>query len=338
MRRIMNLTRRVGPFMKQLALVILALCLGGAPLLRAQSKNELDLKDIGHRGVGNGVNFYSLEKEIALGKQLSEQVLSTSRIVTDPVVNEYVNRLTQNLVRHSDAHVPFTVHVLEAPDINAFALPGGYFFVNTGLILAADNESQLAGVMAHEIAHVAARHGTRNASKAEIVNYATLPLIFMGGAAGYGARSLASLAIPLGFLKFSRNDEREADFLGLEYMYETGYDPESFITMFEKIRSEEKKQPGTIAKAFETHPPTPDRIRATEKEIANVLPPKPEYVLNTSEFDQIKARLALLQHEYRTQDKLHGDNRPSLNRAENKQGDKNGDRHPTLERRPDQNP
>lgn len=334
----MRLISGVDPFMKRLALIVLAVCLGGAPLLSAQSKNEYDLKDIGHRGVGKGVNFYSLEKEIAIGKQLSEQVTSTSRLITDPVINEYVNRLTQNLVRHSDAHVPFTVHVVESPDINAFALPGGYFFVNTGLILAADNESQLAGVMAHEIAHVAARHGTRNASKAEIVNYATLPLIFMGGAAGFGARSVASLAIPLGFLKFSRNDEREADFLGLEYMYETGYDPQSFITMFEKIESDEKKQPGTIAKAFETHPPTPDRIRASEKEIAKVLPPRPLYVVNTSEFDQIKARLAILQHEYRTQDKLHGDNRPSLKRAQNRQGDQKGDRRPTLERRPDQNP
>ena len=334
----MKSIRGMEPFMKQLALVILALCLGGTPLLSAQSKNEYDLKDIGHRGVGKGLDFYSLEKEIALGKQLSQQVLSTSRIVKDPVINEYVNRLTQNLVRHSDAHVPFTVHVVESPEINAFALPGGYFFVNTGLILAADNESQLAGVMAHEIAHVAARHGTRNASKAQLVNYATIPLIFMGGAAGFGLRSAASLAIPLSFLKFTRDDEREADFLGLQYMYETGYDPQSFITFFDKIEAQEKKQPGAIAKAFETHPPTPSRIKASEKEIADVLPPRPEYVLNTSEFDQIKARLAMLQHEYRTEDKLHGTNRPSLKRAENRQGNDKGDKHPTLERRPDQNP
>lgn len=324
--------------MKQLALVILALCLGGAPVLSAQSKNEYDLQDIGHRGVGKGMNFYSLEKEIALGKQLSQQVLSTSRVVKDPVINEYVNRLTQNLVRHSDAHVPFTVHVLQSPEINAFALPGGYFFVNTGLILAADNESQLAGVMAHEIAHVAARHGTRNASKAELVNYATIPLIFMGGAAGFGLRSAASLAIPLGFLKFTRDDEREADFLGLQYMYETGYDPQSFITFFDKIEAQEKKEPGLIAKAFESHPPTPDRIKASEKEIRNVLPSRPEYVLNTSEFDQIKARLALIEHENRTEDKLHGSNRPSLRRAENHRPNGKEDKRPTLERRPDQNP
>ncbi|MGH9483120.1 MAG: M48 family metallopeptidase, partial [Terriglobales bacterium] len=258
---------------------------GMALPLAAQSTNEKDLKDIGHRGVGDGMNFYSLEKEIALGKTLAQQVEATARIEKDPQINEYINRLAQNLVRHSDAKVPFTVRVIESPDVNAAALPGGYFFVNTGLILAADNEAELAGAMAHEIAHVAARHGTRAATKGELINYATLPLIFVGGGIGFAGRSLASVAVPISYLKFTRGDEKEADYLGLQYMYEAGYDPQGFTEMFEKLLSEEKHQPGAIAKAFETHPPTPDRIAASEREIANLLPSRPEYVENTSEFD-----------------------------------------------------
>lgn len=296
--------------------LVFSLIVAVALPLAAQSANEKDLKDIGHRGVGDGMNFYSLEKEIALGKSLASQVDATSRIERDPVINEYINRLTQNLVRHSDAKVPFTVRVIESPDVNAAALPGGYFFVNTGLILAADNEAELAGAMAHEIAHVAARHGTRQATKGELINYATIPLIFVGGGIGLAARSVGSLAVPMTFLKFTRSDEREADYLGLQYMYESGYDPQAFVQMFEKILSEEKHQPGRVAKAFESHPPTPDRISSSEKEIRNLLPPRPEYVENTSEFDAVKGRLAMLLHQTLTDEKLNGNDRPSLIRPD----------------------
>ncbi|MGH9520048.1 MAG: M48 family metallopeptidase [Terriglobales bacterium] len=320
--------------------LILSLIAAIALPLAAQSANEKDLKDIGHRGVGDGMNFYSLEKEIALGKALAAQVDATSRIERDPVINEYINRLTQNLVRHSDAKVPFTVRVVESPDVNAAALPGGYFFVNTGLILAADNEAELAGAMAHEIAHVAARHGTRQATKGQLINYATIPLIFVGGGIGLAARSLGSLAVPMTFLKFTRSDEREADYLGLQYMYESGYDPQAFVQMFEKLLSEEKHQPGAVAKAFESHPPTPDRISATEKEIRNLLPPRPEYVVDTSEFEQVKARLAVLEHQDETQVKLHGQGKPSLINPNgtpvNAPPDTNPQGRPTLEHRPDE--
>ena len=316
------------------AVGMLAACLAAAPGFAAgQSANEKDLKDIGHRGVGTGLDFYSLEKEIALGKMLSEQVVATSRVIQDPVINEYVNRVAQNLVRHSDAHVPFTVKVLEDPSINAMALPGGFFFVNSGLILGADSEAEMAGVMAHEIAHVAARHGTRNMTKAELMNYATLPLIFVGGPVGFLGRTVGGLAVPMTFLKFSRAAEKEADFLGIEYMYETGYDPQAMIAMFEKINTLKKKQPGLVAKAFSTHPPTPDRIAASEKEIATVLPPRVEYIEDTSEFDQVKARLAMLEHEYQTEDKLHGNGRPSLRHPQQNEPQPKG--RPTLKRRPD---
>ena len=308
------------------------------------SDKKDDPEEIGNRDVGKGVNFYSLEKEIALGKQLAQEVERQAKVIDDPVIGEYVNRVGQNLVRNSDAKVPFTIKVLDTEEVNAFALPGGFFFVNTGLILKADSESELAGVMAHEIAHVAARHGTRQATKGEIVNLASIPLIFMGGWAGYAIRQGASLAIPMGFLTFSRAMEREADFLGLQYLYKTGYDPTSFVDFFEKIQSMEKKKPGTVSKVFSTHPLTDDRIKAAQGEIQKILVAKPEYVVNTSEFNDVKGRLAML-HNHRKID-AEDPNRPRLRRAPGSgtgtgtvddSGQKpDSDERPTLKRRADQ--
>src|SRR2546427_558708 len=230
-----------------------------APASFAKDKKK-DPDEIGNRDVGKGVNFYSLEKEIALGKQLAQEVERQAKIIDDPVIAEYVNRVGQNLVRNSDAKVPFTIKVIDSEEINAFALPGGFFFVNTGIVLNADNEAEMAGVMAHEIAHVAARHGTRQESRAELVNYGSIPLIFLGCWTGYAIRQGLGLAIPMGFLQFSKGFESEADFLGLQYLYKAGYDPTAFVDFFEKIQSQEKRKPGTMAKVFSTHPPTDDRI------------------------------------------------------------------------------
>jgi len=245
---------------------------------------------IGQRNVGSGLDFYSLDREVALGRQLSQQVESSAKVITDPVVTEYVNRIGQNLVRNSDARVPFVIKVLDTEEVNAFALPGGFFYVNSGLILAADNEAELAGVMAHEIAHVCARHATKNMTRAQIWNMASVPLIFIGGPVAYAISEVASLAVPLGFLKFSRDAEREADLLGLEYDYATGYDPQAFVEFFEKLNVEKKKQ-NMVAKAFATHPMNVERIEAAQDEIRKYLPDRPEYVLDTSEFESVKARL-----------------------------------------------
>jgi len=312
-------------------------------LLAANKKKNPD--EIGDRDVGKGINFYSLTREISLGKQMAQEVERQSKIIEDPVVAEYVNRLGQNLVRNSDAKVPFTIKVISTDEVNAFALPGGFFFVNSGLILKADNEAELAGVMAHEIAHVAARHGTRQASRGEIVNYASLPLIFMGGWTGYAIQGAASLAIPMGFLTFSRGFEKEADLLGLQYMYKAGYDPQSFVDFFEKIETLEKTKPGTMAKVFSTHPMTEDRIRDAQKNIQEILKAKPEYVLTTSEFNDVKSRLQSLENGRKV---VPDQSRPRLRRPtgadtrpiEEQDGDApkpktDADERPTLKRRDD---
>ncbi len=323
---------------------------GDTPVPQQQTVHPKNSKDdvdaIGNRNVGKGVNFYSLEHEIALGKSLAQEVERSSKLIDDPVVTEYVNRVGQNLVRNSDAQVPFTIKVIDSDEVNAFALPGGFFYVNSGLILRAQEESELAGVMAHEISHVTARHGTKQATKADMIQIGAMAaMIFVPyGWAGYGIYEGMQLAIPLTFLKFSRDAEREADFLGIQYMYKAGYDPNSYVTFFERIEADEKRRPGTVPKMFSTHPPTPDRIAAAQKEIARILPEKDEYIVTTSEFDSVKARLRNVMFARKVQD--NGPGKPTLRtktEQTNKQGQGAGqtdpnssdDDRPTLKRRPD---
>jgi predicted Zn-dependent protease len=313
------------------------------PVTFADNK-EKDPDQIGNRDVGKGVNFYSIEKEIALGKQMAQEVERQAKIVDDPVVAEYVNRIGQNLVRNSDAKVPFTIKVVDSEEINAFALPGGFFFVNTGILLNADNEAEMAGVMAHEIGHVAARHGTRQATRGQIAQIGSIvPLIAVGGMAGYGIYQAMGLVVPMGFLQFSRAFESEADMLGIEYMYKAGYDPGAFVDFFEKVQSQEKRKPGTMSKLFSSHPPTEDRIKHSQEVIQKYLKAKPEYVVSTSEFDSVKAR-TMAMHNSRKIDNAKDSGRPTLRRNPNGQIDANGDEkaptadqddRPTLKRRDD---
>ena len=253
-------------------------------------KAKYDVMRIGDRGIGTNLNFYSIDKEEALGRELSQQVEQQAKLIRDPVITEYVNRIGQTLVQHSDAKVPFTIKVVDDEQVNAFALPGGFFYVNTGVILSADNEAELAGVMAHEIAHVAARHATRNATKQEIWNLASLPLIFVGGPVGMAIHQASGIMVPMSFLKFSRDAEREADFLGLQYQYASGYDPTAFVDFFERIEARDKQKSGFIARAFSTHPMNDDRIHRAEAEL-ETLPAREDYIVSTSEFDQVKAHL-----------------------------------------------
>ena len=293
-------------------------------------------RDIGGRGLGN---WYSTETEIKMGKMFASEIEKSTRFITDPVITEYVNRVGQNIVKNSDCKVPFTIKVIDSDEINAMALPGGFFYVNSGLILNADEEAELAGVMAHEIAHVCAHHAVRQQTRLNYMQFGTIPLIFIGGWTGYGIYEAANIGIPITYLKFSREFESEADYLGVQYMYRSGYDPQAFISFFEKIQALEKRKPGLVSKAFSDHPQTPDRIGHSQEEIARILPARDEYTVTTSEFDEIKARLARIENKRRLTDSKDG-KKPSLRRASTGTDDdpnKSGDDRPTLHRREDQN-
>jgi len=304
-------------------------------------------RDIGGRGMGN---WYSVDTEIKMGKMYASEIEKSTKFITDSTVVEYVNRVGQNIVKNSDCKVPFTIKIIDSDVINAMALPGGFFYVNSGLILNADEEAELAGVMAHEIAHVCAHHAVREQTRMNYAQLGTIPLIFIGGWTGYGIYEAASIAVPMTFLHFSREFEAQADYLGVQYMYRSGYDPQAFISFFEKVQALEKRKPGMVEKAFADHPQTPDRILHSQEEIARILPPRDEYTVTTSEFDDIKARLARIENKHRLMDSKDT-KKPSLRRASTGSGDPtspsststddssstSADDRPTLHRREDQN-
>ncbi len=304
--------------------------------------SEEDVSAVGNRNIGGrGLgNWYSTNTEIGMGKQYSVELEKSTKFINDPIVTEYVNRIAQNIVKNSDARVPFTVKVIDSDEVNAMALPGGFFFVNSGLILNADTEAEVAGVMAHEIAHVAAHHAVREQTRMNYAQIGTVPLIFVGGGLGYGLYEAANIGVPLTFLQFSRDFEAQADFLGTQYLYRAGYDPQALVTFFEKIENLEKQKPGLISRAFETHPETPDRIQHTQEEIATLLPPRAEYLETTSEFDDVKARLARIENKRKLQDKKNG-NKPTLRKAStqdpnaNNPNSQDGSDRPTLHKRDD---
>jgi predicted Zn-dependent protease len=324
---------RMKPTIAVMIFTLLAGVATGADPQKTKNKKN-DVSQIGNRDVGKCLNFYSLEKEIALGKQLAEEVQRQAKMNDDPVLGEYVNRIGQNLARNSDAKVPFTFRIIEDDILNAFALPGGPIFINTGLIRIASEEDEFAGAIAHEIAHVAARHMTCQATKSQLTSLLAIPLGgILGGWGGVAARQGASVAIPAAFLKFSRGDEAEADFLGTQYMYAAGYDPNGAISIFEKMESLNRTKPGTMAKIFSTHPPDSSRIEKTQKEIQEILPAKPEYVVTTSEYTQMRERLIDAQMRRKSQD---ADGRPRLKVAPGNgkvEAQDEKDDRPTIRRR-----
>jgi len=270
-----------------------------APTTQARSTKPLatneDPSMIGKRNINGGLIIPKLagstEKEVRQGREAAAEVDRQAKFIEDPMITEYVNRVGQNIVLHSDAKVPFTIKVIDSDEVNAFALPGGFFYVNKGLLLAADNEAELAGVMAHEIAHVAARHAVENQAKASLLEYAALGAsIFLGGIPGMIYQNTAGIGLLGIFMKFSRSAEEEADKLGVQYMYAAGYDPGAMATMFEKLEAKNKKKPGFISRAFSTHPAPPDR-RAAALALAARFPEHDEYVISSSEFQRVKARL-----------------------------------------------
>ncbi len=314
--------------------VLAVLCLGFDVSAQAGTdKNDVD--KVGDRNVAHK-SIISTEKEIAIGRQYAEQIDKTAKLVKDPVITEYVNRIAQNVARNSDLKVPLTVKVIDAPEINAFALPGGFLYVYTGLVRAADNESELAGVMAHEIAHVAARHWASQMTKATLLQYATIPLIFvpMSYPVYIGVSNALNFGVPLTFLKFSRNDEAEADYLGLQYMYKAGYDPNAFSAFFGKVIEEERRQPGSVDKIFADHPPTPERIIQAEEQIKK-LPPRDHYLLSTSEFDDVKSRLNTVLASVKKNQKPGPslDRQPDKTSTQTQPSDQGDEKPPVLKRK-----
>jgi Zn-dependent protease with chaperone function len=261
---------------------------------KQKQKRKYDVEKIGERGVGGGMNFFSIDREIRMGAEMAKEIDAQVKFLADERVNEYVNRLAQNLARNSDVKVPMSVRIIDSEELNAFALPGGRLYVNVGMIMAAESEAELAGIMAHEIGHVAARHATKNVTKRQIWNLASIPLMFVGGPAGMAVQNVVQIAVPLSFMKFSRNAEREADLLGIEYEYAAGYDPAAMVNFFEKLQSTDHKKPNFVVRAFQTHPLSDDRLKRAQATIEEMLPEKNDYLISTSEFDEVKARLASL--------------------------------------------
>ena len=316
-----------------------------------------DIQNIGNRNVTSRIfgvfpNWISLEKEVTLGAQLAAEFEQTARLIEDPVIAQYIDRVGQNVVKHSDAKVPFHIKVVDTDEVNAFAFPGGYFYVNKGVILAAENEAELAGVMAHEISHVTARHATARLSKAQYLQLFAIPALFVGGYwAQMGIQNALGLGINLELLGITRESEKEADQLGIQYLWNTGYDPNAFITFFEKMQQEEKAKPGRLAGWFRTHPSTEDRIVLALDE-QRYLPEKENYIINTSEFDRVKARLQAIDNAQKAEDDsaIREQKRPTLKRRVPEGGDQTPDEtdddgqsppkksRPTLKRPTDSEP
>jgi len=306
-----------------LATLIISLIALLASVPVSAARDHSDIENIGNRSVSGRIfgflpNFISFEREIEIGAQIAQEFEQTARIVEDPVIADYIDRLGQDLVKHSDAKVPFHIKVVDTDEVNAFAFPGGYFYVNKGLILAADNEAELAGVMAHEISHVCARHATERMSKAQYIQFAAIPALFIGGYWTQTAiQNALGLGINLELMGITRESEKDADQLGIQYLWNTGYDPNAMVTFFEKLLKEEDSKPGKLAGFFRTHPFTSDRIASAMDE-QRYLPEKDSYIINSSEFDRVKSRLLAIDNAEKSEaSDVSQPKKPTLKRRTN---------------------
>jgi predicted Zn-dependent protease len=248
-----------------------------------RSKSDADINAIGHRRIVHDANFYSPEREKELGKALSQAVERSSKLLNDPIVAEYIERVAQNVANNSDAHIPVTVRVIDSDVVNAFTLPGGYQYINLGLLLQLHGEAELASLLARGIAHTALRSAAREATKGELMELATVPLILTP--AGW------SSTIPLTELKIRRQDELDADYFGLQYLYKAGYDPKCFTDFVQRIWGTSSATAKNVPKVLSIFPPLNERLTALQNEIANTLPPRDGAIVSTAEFDVFKERL-----------------------------------------------
>ena len=273
---------------------------------------KYDVEHIGRRGIGHGFNIYNRTRERQLGASLAAAFDHNTKVITDPVINEYINQLAQRIVRNSDAEIPFIIKVIDAGDIpRAYGLPGGFLYVDSALLLAAESEAELASLMAHEIAHVAARHATRALTRKNLYSFGG-SLSLLAGPIGIVLQDAGGVAGPLTVKKFSRESEYEADLLAIEYAYAAGYDPEALLSALEKLHAMEAtrgnvfdKVPGAhfashvpfhdrIARGFSNYPLMEERIHRLQSEITAFLPDRKDYILDTNEFQDVKAHLISL--------------------------------------------
>ena len=242
-------------------------------------------------GVNKGqFNMVSLQEEWQLGAQLEQDIARELTLVRDPAALAYLNRMGQRIVAQTElAQAPWEFHIVADPQINAFNIPGGHVYVNTGLVAATDNAAELAGVIAHEASHGVSRHGTEMLSRAQLVNIGAS--LVLGPRPAWYTQILAQVVGAGYFAKYGRDAEREADHLGVIYMYNAGYDPHGMVTMFQELLSRRKSQPGSVETFFSSHPITEERIQTSRAQIEQ-LPPRPNLITNDAEFAGFRQRLA----------------------------------------------
>jgi predicted Zn-dependent protease len=233
-------------------------------------------------------------QEIELGRQAAAEVERTQPLLDDTVVNAYIKGLGLHLVEYCGRpNIEYHFKVIDTPEVNAFALPGGFVYVNRGLIEKAGNESELAGVLAHEIGHVVGRHSVEQVKRAQLtgLGLGVLDMILGGRGTAASIANMASQMVASGaFMKYSRDAEREADRLGARNLYDAGFDPRGMVTFFQKLDAMRKREPNVIEAFFSTHPSPDERVKNVS-DLIRSFPPKEGPFTDSGKLEQIQARL-----------------------------------------------